>query len=105
MNITREIRKAYLFLCTADSAVKNLSCQVAATKAGLALEKYYSQRMIGIERLATEEDDLKIWKERLLEAQVAFVKWAACRAMGGKTLPPEIASMIRSLMKPPWYII
>ena len=106
MNITHDFGKAYLFLCTADSAVKNLSAQIASTKAYIAwnsLHGYHSQHGIYKEGLETEEDDLRLWEERLLEAQVGFVEWAACRAMGGKILPPEIGGIIRSLIDPPWY--
>lgn len=105
MKPSNELVKAYLFLRTADSAVANLNIQIASTKAFIqwnSLHGYYSNRMNYQNQLGIEERDLKLWKVRLLEGQVGFVEWAACRAMGGKRLPPEILESIRKMLISTW---
>ena len=104
-NSSHELTKAYLFLRTAHSAVTNLSIQVKSTTAYVkwnSVNGYYTEHVAYQEKLDTEERDLEIWQERLLEGQVGFLDWAAIRAMKGKRLPPELLGLIRDFLREPF---
>lgn len=105
MQPSRELIKAYLFLRTADSAVSNLSTQIVSTKAHMqwnSLHGRFSMHASYEQQLESEERDLKLWRERLLDGYVGFVEWAACRAIR-RRLPPEIVEIIKTMLTAPWY--
>ena len=104
MNPSHELMKAYLFLRTAKNAVTNLRIQVSSTKAYIqwnSVHGYYSTHMAYEEQLETEQRDLGMWEERLLEGQIGFVECAAIRSMEGRSLPPEIVNIVRNMLKSP----
>lgn len=106
MQASRELEKAYLFLRTAHSAVSNLNIQIFSTEAHIQWNIMHGRHSMHgkyEQQLETEERDLKLWKVRLLAAHVGLVEWAACRAMRGRILPPEIVEMIKNMLTVPWY--
>lgn len=96
-----ELTKAFLFLQTASTAVEGMAQIVKATDDYMihaALD--YNPLFDLHDKRTDEKEQLDMWKERLLEAQVGFVDWAARRALRpGLALPSEILKIVEGYLR------
>lgn len=96
MNVSRELKKAWLFLCTAHAAVTNFETQACSTEVFIQLDSGTNARMLRAKykaQLQEERLELVMWRDRLLEAQIGVIRWAVTDVRG-TPLPSEIENII-----------
>lgn len=97
---SHELTKAFLFLRTASTAVKNLEVQVESTKVYShwnSVNSNYSVSCAYSDEVTVQEQDLKTWETRYAHAGAGPVNWTAKMKIG-RWLPAEIVGIIQEMV-------
>lgn len=100
-NPSHELKKAFLFLRTASTAVTNLKAQVESTKESTKPYSHWNEtyrvHRDYEEALAVLEKDLKVWERRYAQAGRGLINWAV-KVRTGSWLPAELVDIIEKML-------
>ena len=96
----RELTKAFLFLRTVSTAVANTKKDIKSTEAYVlynSINGNYNEHVEYQAELDKEEEELRKWEARFVQAAVQIVDWTAKISLG-KWLPREIIGIIGDMI-------
>ncbi|KAL2056179.1 hypothetical protein ABVK25_003822 [Lepraria finkii] len=100
-NPTHELNSSFLYLTTASIAVKNTKAQIKSTTPYVCwspVTNDYYANLKTQEQLDGEEEELKKWEERFVQAGLQIVDCVAKRETG-RWLPAEILGIVGGFLR------
>ena len=96
-----ELTSAFLYLRTCSVAIRNTKAQIKSTTAYASwrpvISNYYS-KLNALEQLDEEEEELKVWEERFVQAGLQIVDCVAKRETG-RWLPAEMLGIVGQFLR------
>ena len=96
LDLAHGITSSLLYLTTCSVAIKELGAQISGTASYMqwnSVNGNYEAHCEYQEQQDREEAELKVWKERRVQAELQIVDCVAKLRMG-RWLPPEILGMV-----------
>jgi hypothetical protein len=96
-----ELTSAFLYLRTCSVAIENTKAQIKSTTAYACwtpVSSNYYSKLSAPEQLDEEEEELKVWEERFVQAGLQIVDYVAKRETG-RWLPAEILGIVGQFLR------